>query len=102
MDLGAGTAGCNSRGMSLDLRRREHADAVPATVEVDDLVAILRPRLAGVVPEGDAARLVREAYAELEPVRVTTYLHILIERRVRQRVRDESTLVDLREVRVTA
>ncbi|MGZ4616113.1 MAG: three-helix bundle dimerization domain-containing protein [Actinomycetes bacterium] len=88
--------------MSLDLRQREHADAAPATVEVDDLVAVLRPRLAGVVPEGDAARLVREAYAELGPVRVTTYLHILIERRVRQRVRDASSLVDRHEVPVTA
>jgi hypothetical protein len=70
--------------MSIDVSRPalsvEHSsDEVEA-----DLLSALRPRLTGVVPEGDVERLVHEAVVALTPVRVTTYLPILVERRVRQ------------------
>ena len=59
----------------------------PVVPEVDELIASLRPRLADTVGDAQVDRLVREALADLGAVRVTTYLPILIERRVRQRVR---------------
>ena len=80
----------------------------PATVEVDDLIASLRPRLAETVGDAHVDRFVRDALADLGAVRVTTYLPILIERRVRQRVRTESAAppveatIDVRAARVTA
>jgi hypothetical protein len=78
--------------------------AESADAEVDELVAALRPRLVDAVGPGDVDRLVREARASLGPVRVTTYLPILIERQVRQRVRTAQTgpVIDVREARVTA
>jgi hypothetical protein len=78
--------------------------AESAEAEVDDLVAALRPRLVDAVGLADVDRLVREARASLGPVRVTTYLPILIERQVRQRVRtaQAAALIDVREARVTA
>lgn len=70
--------------MSIDVSRPalsvEHS---PDEVEAD-LLSALRPRLTGVVPEADVERLVHEAFVALTPVRVTTYLPILVERRVRQ------------------
>jgi hypothetical protein len=51
------------------------------------VVASLRPRLADVVPEQDVERVVHDALVALGPVRVTTYLPILVERRVRQALR---------------
>jgi hypothetical protein len=84
--------------MTTDVRPLTPAESEVA--EVDELVAALRPRLVDTVgPEVD--RLVREARADLGPVRVTTYLPILVERRVRQAVRTAQT-VDLRDARVTA
>jgi hypothetical protein len=59
-------------------------------VVLDDLVSALRPRLADAAPGVDLDVLVREAFAELGPVRVTTYLQILVERRVRERLRSAS------------
>jgi hypothetical protein len=78
--------------------------AESAEAEVDELVAALRPRLVDTVGLADVDRLVREARASLGPVRVTTYLPILIERKVRQRVRMAQTgaVIDVREARVTA
>jgi hypothetical protein len=78
--------------------------AESADAEVDELVAALRPRLVDAVGPADVDRLVREARASLGPVRVTTYLPILIERQVRQRVRTAQTdpVIDVREARVTA
>jgi hypothetical protein len=78
--------------------------AESAEAEVDELVAALRPRLVDTVGLADVDRLVREARASLGPVRVTTYLPILIERKVRQRVRMGQTgaVIDVREARVTA
>jgi hypothetical protein len=76
--------------------------------EVNDLVASLRPRLADTVAVSDVERLIREARADLGPVRVTTYLPILVERLVRQRARTTATVpavevgIDLRTGRVTA
>jgi hypothetical protein len=66
--------------------------------EVDDLVASLRPRLTDLVGADDVDKVIREAAADLGPVRVTTYLPILIERRVRQARRRPPG----DEVRVTA
>jgi hypothetical protein len=102
--------------MSVDVRRPESSGAFspassqlpavpPATLEVDELVATLRPRLEGVAVSSEVERLVRTAYAELGPVTVTTYLPILIERRIRQQLRSTDAAVppvDLREARVTA
>ena len=94
---------CESRPMTMDVRPQapitESADA-----EVDELVASLRPRLADTVGHAEVDRLVREARADLGAVRVTTYLPILVERRVRQRVRTAQAVdvVDVREARVTA
>lgn len=87
--------------MTIDLRHPAPA-AASADAEVDELVAALRPRLADAVGHPEVDRLVREARADLGPVRVTTYLPILIERRVRQRVRAAQVeVVDVREVHVT-
>jgi hypothetical protein len=73
--------------MTLHVSRPElSVELAPDVVEAD-LLSALRPRLTGVVPEGDVERLVHEAYAALGPVRVTTYLPILVERRVRQAAR---------------
>ncbi len=79
----------------------------PVVPEVDELIASLRPRLADTVGDAHVDRLVREALADLGAVRVTTYLPILIERRVRQRVRTAPTVpavndIDVRADRVTA
>jgi hypothetical protein len=74
----------------------------PAALEVEDLVAAVRPRLADLAPAADIEQMVRESYAELGPVRVTAYLPILIERRIKQRLRDTPASLDLRDVRVTA
>ncbi len=63
-------------------------ELVPDLVEAD-LLAALRPRLADVVPEHEVERRVHDAFVSLGPVRVTTYLPILVERRVRQGVRAE-------------
>jgi hypothetical protein len=49
---------------------------------VADLVTSLRPRLTS-VPEEGLPELVRTALHELGEVRVTTYLPILVERRLR-------------------
>jgi hypothetical protein len=51
-----------------------------------DVLASVRQRLLD-VPEQDVERLVHEALVAIGPVRVTTYLPILVERRVRQGLR---------------
>jgi hypothetical protein len=88
------------------------SDVLPAALtasaaEADDLVASLRPRLVDAVGAAEVDRLIREALADLGAVRVTTYLPILIERRVRQQVRTAPTVaavdaIDVRVARVTA
>jgi hypothetical protein len=92
--------------MTIDIRNQASAapSAESADAEVDELVAALRPRLADEVGLAEVDRLVREARADLGPVRVTTYLPILIERRVRQQVRTTQTIdvVDVRAASVTA
>jgi Protein of unknown function (DUF3562) len=67
---------------------------VVVDLRVDDekageLVDALRPRLASVAGEEDISRLVREALDELAPVRIYNYLPVLVERRVRDRIRLE-------------
>jgi hypothetical protein len=90
--------------MTIDIRNQASAapSAESADAEVDELVAALRPRLADEVGLAEVDRLVREARADLGPVRVTTYLPILVERRVRQRVRAAQSIgaLDLREAPV--
>jgi hypothetical protein len=90
--------GCHRRHMTIDVPQASTAESEAA--EVDELVATLRPRLADTVGLAEVDRLVREARADLGQVRVTTYLPILIERRVRQQVRT-AQVVDLREAPVT-
>jgi hypothetical protein len=85
--------------MTIDVRP-EASTADSAAAEVDDLVAALRPRLVDEVGPTEVDRLVREARADLGEVRVTTYLPILIERRVRARVRLART-VELPEASVS-
>jgi hypothetical protein len=94
--------------MTIEVRSQplsvESVSGGSAEAEVDDLVAALRPRLADAVGPHEVDRLVREARANLGVVRVTTYLPILIERRVRQQVRRARAegQIDVREARVTA
>jgi hypothetical protein len=90
---------CDLRSMTIDVRPQA-STAKSAEAEVDDLVAALRPRLADEVGHAEVDRLVREARADLGEVRVTTYLPILIERRVRARVRMART-IELPEARVS-
>jgi len=91
---------CDRRSMTIDVRPQA-STAESAQAELDDLVAALRPRLADEVGHAEVDRLVREARADLGQVRVTTYLPILIERRVRARVRTART-IELPEARVSA
>jgi hypothetical protein len=79
----------------------EASTAESEAAEVDELVASLRPRLADTVGHTEVDRLVRAARADLGQVRVTTYLPILIERRVRQQMRSAQA-IDVREARVRA
>ena len=58
----------------------------PDDETVRELVESLRPRLAEAVAEKDIPEAVRAALDELGPVRVTNYLGILVERRVRERL----------------
>lgn len=63
---------------------------VEVVVERLEIVESVRPRLADVVDDAAGADLdlmIGEALDELSPVRVTTYLPILVERRVRDRLR---------------
>jgi hypothetical protein len=62
-------------------------DAPLVHADEADVLASLRPRLKDVVAEPDVERLVHEVLVSLGPVRVTTYLPILVERRVRQLAR---------------
>jgi hypothetical protein len=82
--------------MSIDVTRPplsvEHSpyDDRPVLVPDDvepDLLAALRPRLVDVLPEQEVDQRVHEALVDLGPVRVTTYLPILVERRVRAQLR---------------
>ena len=47
----------------------------------------LRPRLSDVAADADVERLIGEAFDELTPANVTTFLPILVERKVRDRLR---------------
>jgi hypothetical protein len=82
--------------MTIDVTRPplslEHPSAAdrpePVPLEVEtELLATLRPRLVDVLPEQELAQRVHDALAALGPVRVTTYLPILVERRVRAQLR---------------
>ena len=77
------------------------ADVGEKQFGIDELLETLRPRLADLAAQADVDALVRMAYSELGPVRVTTYLPIIVERRVRQLVAP-ARVVDVRENRVTA
>ena len=52
-----------------------------------EVVQSLRPRLTEVASDAEAERLIGAAFDELTPVNVTTYLPILVERKVRERLR---------------
>ena len=72
------------------------AQAVQAPVEVHpeqdaeraEITEVLRPRLAGVAEPAVVDRMVEDALDELLPARVTTFLPSLVERQVRDRLRD--------------
>jgi hypothetical protein len=66
----------------------------PATEEHDLVVEVadaLQPRLQEVAPES-LRGMVASALGELGEVRVTTYLPIIVERRVREQIRVEGTV----------
>jgi hypothetical protein len=52
-----------------------------------EVVESVRPRLVGIAAPQDVDRLIDEALDRLLPVNVTTYLPILVERRVRDQLR---------------
>jgi hypothetical protein len=71
------------------LTRSAAHDAPPlaaAPVEADVLASV-RSRLTDVLSDQEVERRVHEALLAIGPVRVTTYLPILVERRVRQGLR---------------
>jgi hypothetical protein len=55
-----------------------------------EVVESVRPRLSDLSAD-DVERLIEEALDELTPARVTTFLPILVERRVRDRVQHRTT-----------
>jgi hypothetical protein len=55
-----------------------------------DVVASVRPRVIDLADEADVDRLIREALDELTPASVSTFLPILVERRVRDRLEHRS------------
>lgn len=59
---------------------------VESSVERLEVVASVRPRLSDVENGADVDRLIDEALDELTPASVSTYLPILVERRVRDRI----------------
>ncbi len=59
---------------------------VESSVERLEVVASVRPRLTDVGNGADVDRLIEEALDELTPASVSTYLPILVERRVRDRI----------------
>jgi hypothetical protein len=67
--------------MALDL----HAGPAADRLEVVDSV---RPRLADLAAGRDVDAMINEALDELTPATVTTYLPILVERRVRDQLVD--------------
>ena len=62
-----------------------HADLAVERLEVIDSV---RPRLAGEAVGRDIDSLINSALDELTPANVTTYLPILVERRVREQLHE--------------
>lgn len=52
-----------------------------------EVVESVRPRLVDVAAPADVDRLIEDALSDLWPANVTTYLPILVERRVRDAVR---------------
>lgn len=52
-----------------------------------EVVESVRPRLVDVAAPADVERLIEDALSDLWPANVTTYLPILVERRVRDAVR---------------
>jgi hypothetical protein len=63
---------------------------VESSVDRLEVVASVRPRLTDVENGADVDRLIDEALDELTPASVSTYLPILVERRVRDRIQHRS------------
>jgi hypothetical protein len=59
--------------------------------QFNDLMDAVRPRLADLDDNPELEPAVRSAYAALQPIRVTTYLPILVERAVRARLHSSRT-----------
>jgi hypothetical protein len=59
------------------------ADVYPDEELVQELTASLRPRLVPAAPAVELEHLVRSTLDELAPVHVTSYLGVLVERRLR-------------------
>jgi hypothetical protein len=67
-----------------------HPGVEPSTERLE-VVESVRPRLADVAAPQDVDRLIDEALDRLLPANVTTYLPILVERRVRDQLRHQPT-----------
>ena len=76
--------GCSSCRMAI------HPGVEPSTERLE-VVESVRPRLADVAAPQDVDRLIDEALDRLLPANVTTYLPILVERRVRDQLRHQPT-----------
>ncbi len=59
--------------------------------DLEGLVLAIRRRLGGAFTDGDLTRLVQNALDDLSPVKVATYLPILIERRMRGQMRQRTS-----------
>jgi hypothetical protein len=71
--------------MAIETRQREPLPQDRSELVVD-VVQALQPRLKD-LPEASLRRLVQSALDEMGDVRVTTYLSILVERKVRDELR---------------
>jgi hypothetical protein len=78
--------GCSNAAMAI------HPGIEQADARLE-IVESVRPRLSDLSAD-DVERLIEEAFDELTPANVTTYLPILIERRVRDRVQHRTPPTD--------
>jgi hypothetical protein len=79
--------GCSNAGMAI------HPGIEQADARLE-IVESVRPRLSDLSAD-DVERLIEEALDELTPASVTTFLPILVERRVRDRVQHRRPATEL-------
>jgi hypothetical protein len=67
-----------------------HPGVEPSTERLE-VVESVRPRLSELGAPADVDRAIEQALDELTPANVTTYLPILVERKVREQLRQRNT-----------